>query len=293
MGLKLVADMLCTICGTKRDLDRHHVTPRGMGGSKNPTVLADNNLMTLCRTCHRNIHEGAWTLEHSPSLVRVVDRRNGTEIMRRYRDPNFDAGRFLGALNLMESSLVAALGGVIYLNDEQLVEAFQASRSIGKRAWLIQAAILYEAQRRSVYGDQTVKAIARSFGISLNIAEKYARVWREFFIGAERQEIFNVEEIFLDEPSWYVVAATESPKPQKWLAYAQDKKAENPRYSLSDFRREIQQAVGADIRVLEERTPQPPESAADIPWDCPWVKPYCTRSGKPVLAEDCRCEAAL
>ena len=293
MTLKLVANMLCTICGTKRDLDRHHVTPRGMGGSKNPTVLADNNLMTLCRTCHRNIHEGAWALEKSPSLVRVVDRRNGTEIMRRYSDPNFDAGRFLGSLNLMESSLVAALGGVIYLNDDQLVEAFQASRSIGKRAWLIQAAILYEAQRRSVYGDQTVKAIARSFGISLNIAEKYARVWREFFAVAEREEIFNVEEIFLDEPSWYVVAATESPKPQKWLAYAQDKKAENPRYSLSDFRREIQQAVGADIRVLEERTPQPPESAARIPWDCPWVKPYCTRSGKPVLAEDCRCEAAL
>ena len=293
MGLKLVADMLCTICGTKRDLDRHHVTPRGMGGSKNPTVLADNNLMTLCRTCHRNIHEGAWTLEHSPSLVRVVDRRNGTEIMRRYRDPNFDAGRFLGALNLMESSLVAALGGVIYLNDEQLVEAFQASRSIGKRAWLIQAAILYEAQRRSVYGDQTVKAIARSFGISLNIAEKYARVWREFFIGAERQEIFNVEEIFLDEPSWYVVAATESPEPKRWLAYAQDRKAGNPRYSLSDFRGDIQRAGGASIRVLEETTDPAPDPAPRIPWDCPWVKPYCTRSGKPVLAEDCRCEAAL
>ncbi len=293
MALKLVADMLCTICGTKRDLDRHHVTSRGMGGSKNPTVLADNNLMTLCRTCHRNIHEGGWTLEHSPSLVRVVDRRNDTEIMRRYRDPNFDAGRFLGALNLMESSLVAALGGVIYLSDEQLVEAFQASRSIGKRAWLIQAAILYEAQRRSVYGDQTVKAIARSFGVSLNMAEKYARVWREFFVEAEREEIFNVEEIFLDEPSWYVVAATESSEPQRWLAYAQDKKAESPRYSISDFRGDIQRAGGATIRVLEETTAPAPDPAPRIPWDCPWVKPYCTRSGKPVLAEDCRCEAAL
>ena len=293
MTLKLVANMLCTICGTKRDLDRHHVTPRGMGGSKNPTVLAESNLMTLCRTCHRNIHEGAWTLEHSSSLVRVVDRRNGTEIMRRYCDPNFDAGRFLGALNLMESSLVAALGGVIYLNDEQLVEAFQASRSIGKRAWLIQAAILYEAQRRSVYGDQTVKAISRCFGISLNMAEKYARVWREFFAGAERQEIFNVEENFLDEPSWYVVAATESPDPQRWLAYAQDKKAESPRYSISDFRGDIQRAGGATIRVLEETTDPAPDPAPRIPWDCPWVKPYCTRSGKPVLAEDCQCEGAL
>ncbi len=232
-------------------------------------------------------------LEHSPSLVRVVDRRNGTEIMRRYSDPNFDAPRFLGALNLMETSLVAALDGVIYLNDEQLVEAFLAGRLIGKRAWLIQAAILYEAQCRSVYGDQTVKAIARRFGISLNMAEKYVRVWREFFTEGEREEIFNVEDIFLEEPSWYVVAATESPEPQRWLAYAQDRKAESPRYSISDFRREIQQAVGADIRILEEPRPQPPDPAARVPWECPWVKPYCTRSGKPVLAEDCRCEGAL
>ena len=289
----LQAMEVCTICGTTRDLDRHHIIHRGMGGGKNPEVSADTNLTTLCRKCHKRIHEGGWKLEHSPSLVRVVDRRTGTEVMRRHRDPNFDAGRFLGTLNLMESSLVAALGGVIYLNDEQLVEAFQASRSIGKRAWLIQAAILYEAQCRSVYGDQTVKAIARCFGISLNMAEKYARVWREFFAVAERQEIFNVEEIFLDEPSWYVVAATESPEPKRWLAYAQDRKAGNPRYSLSDFRGDIQRAGGASIRVLEETTDPAPDPAPRIPWDCPWVKPYCTRSGKPVLAEDCRCEAAL
>ena len=90
-----------------------------------------------------------------------------------------------------------------------------------------------------------------------------------------------------------MVAATESPEPQRWLAYAQDRKAENPRYSLSNFRREIQQAVGADIRVLEERTPQPPDPATRILWNCPWVKPYCTRSGRPVPADECRCEAAL
>ncbi len=264
-----------------------------MGGSKNPEVNADTNLTTLCRKCHQRIHEGGWKLEQSPSLVRVVDRRTGAEIMRRHCDPNFDAPRFLGALTLMETSLAAALDGLVYLNDEQLIEAFQASRSIGKRAWLMQAAILYEAQRRSVYGDQAVEAMARSFGISLNIAEKYARVWREFFVEAERLEIFNVEEIFLDEPSWYVVAATESPDPQRWLAYAQDRKAESPRYSISDFRGDIQRAGGAAIRVLEETTDPAPDPAPRIPWDCPWVKPYCTRSGKPVLAEDCPCEAAL
>jgi hypothetical protein len=165
---------------------------------------------------------------------------------------------------------------------------------------------LYEAQRRSVYGDRSLEAIARRFETSLRQAEKYALVWRLFFArdgqNGEHEkatpepiesETVNVDAFSLEEPSWYVVAATESPEPQRWLAYAQDKKAESPRYSISDFRGDIQQAAGADIRVLEERTAPAPGPAPRIPWDCPWVKPYCTRSGKPVLAEDCRCEAAL
>jgi hypothetical protein len=95
----------------------------------------------------------------------------------------------------------------------------------------------------------------------------------------------------LDEPSWYLVAASESPDPRRWLAYAQDKKAENPSYSISEFRREIQRAVQADGSTIHQPAREVVTVAPPINWTCPWVKPYCTRSGLPVPAEQCRCEA--
>src|SRR3990172_1593157 len=306
MAMKPIADMLCAICGTPKGLDSHHIAVRGMGGRKGAIVDSKDNLITLCRNCHHNIHEGGWELERSEAVLRVTDRRTGKEVMRRLAAQDFDAAAFFQLLNVTGGFLTQALTLVPYLDDEQLVEAFRASRALGKRSWLLQAAILYEAQRRSVYGDRSLEAISRKFEISLRQAQKYALVWELFFTEEERAgdntdtdhgrdeaKNVNVDAFSLDEPSWYIVAATESPDPVRWLAYAQDKKAENPRYSISDFRGEIQQAAGADIGILEERTPQSPGPRTRIAWDCPWVKPYCTRSGKPVLAEDCRCEAVL
>ena len=263
-----------------------------MGGSRDTAVLTDHNLITLCRSCHSNLHEGGWQLERASNLLRVVDRRIGQEAMRRRYAPEFDASSFLQALSTIDRSLTEALTVIAYLDDEQLVEAFRASRALGKRSWLIQAAILHEAQRRSVYGDRSLGAIARRFEISLNMAEKYARVWAEFFGREDGEEIFNVEDFFLDEPSWYIVAATESPEPRQWLAYAQDRKAENPRYSIRDFRLEIQRAVGATAIEIERTAGDGNEADRRILSDCPWVKPYCTRSGRPLPARECACEVA-
>ena len=280
----------CAVCSGIRNLDRHHMHARGMGGSKDPAVNADDNLITLCRSCHRNIHEGGWELQRSAAVFRVVDRQTGQEVMRRMRSPTFNPSSFLQLLNDIDQSLGEAPKLVAYLDDDQLVEAFRASRSLGRRSWMLQAAILHEAQRRSVYKDHLLEGIARTFEISLNLAEKYTRVWREFFDVGTNQEIFNVEDMFLEEPSWYIVAATESPDPQRWLAYAQDKKAEDPRYSISAFRSEIQQATGAAATVIESEPTNPTAFAERTVWGCPWVKPYCQRSGRPVAADECPCE---
>src|SRR5439155_10534988 len=286
--------MGCSICSGRRQLDRHHVVPKRMGGSRDASVHAQSNLLTLCRRCHRNLHEGGWSISLSETELRVTDARSGTEVMRRLYRQGFDASAFLSGFNEMESLLGEGIGSIAFLDDEQLVEAFRISRTVGKKAWLIQAAILYEAQSRSIYGEGMLVGIARQFEIGLRQAEKYALVWRTFFVSDETPETsrgstnnVNVDAIFLEEPSWYVVAATESPAPHRWLAYAQDRKAENPGYSISDFRSDIHAAHPPSVGNLV------PGSDADERrqrwWECPWVEPFCTRDGRPIPVEECGC----
>src|SRR3989441_9665051 len=287
--------MSCLICSSSREVDRHHLVPRRMGGSRDKQVHAQSNLLTLCRRCHRNVHEGGWVLEVSETQLKVTDRRTGAEVMRRLYQNGFDTGAFLAGFNRIESIVGEGIGSIAFLDDEQLVEAFRISRTVGKKAWLVQAAILHEAQRRSVYGEGMLVGIARQFEIGVRQAEKYALVWRTFFERDERREALegrtnnvNVDAIFLEEPSWYVVAATESPAPHQWLAYAQDRKAENPRYSIIDFRSDIQSSHPPSVENLV------PADDADERrrrwWQCPWVQPFCTRDGRPIPVEDCGCD---
>ena len=56
---------------------------RRMGGSADPTVHHQSNLITLCRSCHRKIHEGRWEMERSPEMVRVMDRATASGVIHR------------------------------------------------------------------------------------------------------------------------------------------------------------------------------------------------------------------
>jgi hypothetical protein len=168
----------CAICGAARGLDRHHVTPRRMGGSRDPQVLGEGNLLVLCRSCHANIHEARWVLTCSDEGLWIHDARTGDQVMRRLRDATVDPPKLFQLLNLAADSYSHVLDALPYLSDEELVEAFGYARSFGKHAWLVQAAVLHEAQARSIYGDQTLAAVARRFDISLRQAEKYAAVWQ-------------------------------------------------------------------------------------------------------------------
>ena len=163
----------CEICGKVSGLDRHHVIPKRMGGTKNPAIHDDSNLMTLCRQCHRNLHEGRWKLIRDHDGIQVLDARTGHQVMRRLTSPDLDVPSVFQLFNLAEHSLVRLLDALPYLSDDQLAEAFGYALSFGKRSWLVQSAILYEAQQRSTYGDQTLEAIARRFEIGLRQAQKH------------------------------------------------------------------------------------------------------------------------
>ena len=288
-------DHPCEICGTSQNLDRHHVIPKCMGGSKNPAVHDESNLMILCRSCHRKVHQGPWELVRSQDCIRVVDRNTGEQVMRRLTNPYVDIPALFQLFNLAEDSLSRLYQAVPYFTDEQLVEAFAYTSSFGKRSWLVQAAILYEAQQRSIYGDRTLEAIARRFEISLRQAQKYSLVWKVFFSPGGEEENVNVDAILLDEPSWYVVAAAETRDPEKWLAYAQDRKMEDSRYSVATFRREIQQSRLTEATADTHDFKEAQQPIAELPGlehrACPWIELFCSHSGKPLPFQECRdCE---
>ena len=272
---------VCAICGFTNGLDRHHVTPRRMGGSKVPAVHDESNLMTLCRTCHSNIHDERWELIKDADGLQVVDKGTGEVIVRRLNNPGIDIPSLFQAMNLADHSLSNLHLSLPFLSDDQLVEAYGYATGSGKRSWMIQAAVLHEAQRRSVHGENTLEAIARRFEIGLRQAQKYALVWKVFFAKDMDGKNVNIDVFSLAEPSWYVIAATETNDPELWLGYAQDRKAEDPRYSVSAFRRDILVARFAQgVREVEEA-----KESWIVPggnrWQCPWIKLLCTRSGKP------------
>ncbi len=282
----------CAICGSIRGVDRHHIIPRSRGGRKNQQIHAESNLITICRTCHGKIHDEIWSLVKTSKGIQVTDKQSGQRVMRRLADSEFDAPRVLGSMNHLETLLSVFLENIPFFDDEQLVEAYNYSSILGKRAWLLKAAILFEAQLRSTYGDQSLEAIARRFQISLRQAQKYALVWKHFFGDKEEGEYVNIDAIVLDEPSWYIIAVTETDEPEKWLAYAQDRKMEYSGYSVASFRRDIRIArwtAGAgelkQIRNSELR------DVSVEGWACPWIQLLCTRSGKPIPRQDCgECE---
>ena len=249
--------------------------------------------MTLCRSCHSNVHEGRWELISSSDGLRVVDRHTGDQVMRRLMDSQIDVAGLLHLLNLAEDSLIHLFKALPFFSDDELVEAYSYASSFGKRSWMAQASIIYEAQRRSIHGEQTLEAISRRFNIGIRHTQKYALVWKIFFAtNDDDDENVNIDVYSLDEPSWYVVAATETKDPQRWLAYAQDRKAEDPRYSVVAFRRDIQLS-----RLIEgvEAVKALRDFDNDIPqfdtWACPWVKLLCVQSGKPTPFRECQsCE---
>lgn len=281
----------CEICGTVHNLDQHHVIPKRMGGRDDPAIDDPTNLMTICRGCHQKIHRGTWTIQRSPEVLRVMETKSGDQVMRRHYDQGMDPPTVLNLLNVAEESMSAVLRSIPYLSDDQLVEVFGYLRSIGKRSWLIQAAVLHETQERSIYGDRSLEAIARRFEMSQRQAQKYALVWKAFFHDQDEKENVNVDALLLDEASWYVVAATETKEPEKWLAYAQDRKMEEARYSVSSFRRDIQQANVSKGPYYPDSAQSGSMMPTPLPTlerrECPWVKPFCTRTGRPVPVEDC------
>jgi hypothetical protein len=275
--MHIAPDSRCAVCGAVRQLEVHHIEPRGMGGSSRPEIEADANQVVLCRSCHGQITEHRWHLDRSSDQLAVTDMATGELLVRRRFQPGFSASTYFGELQSLEQGFDGLLRGIPYLEDDQLVELFLQLRGFHQRSWVVQAAICWEAKQRSVYGERAWEAMGKSFGIGWRQAYNLARVWETFFHGRETEFCIQMHSSPLDEVTWYVVAC-ETDNPPFWLAYAEDRKAECPGYTVADFKEEIR-AAGAhtdeDACSSDERT------------RCRWLRVYCAKLERVVTPGRC------
>ncbi len=137
-----------------------------------------SNKAVLCRSCHTQVTEQRWRLERTQSQLAVTDPETGRLLV----DGCSTAVRRSSSRDLLELRLDALVQAISYLSDEQLVDLFLYLRGFDQRAWKAQAAILWEAKQRSVYGDRAWEAMGSTFGIGWRQAYNLAKVCEVFFL---------------------------------------------------------------------------------------------------------------
>ncbi len=82
---------------------------------------------------------------------------------------------------------------------------------------------------------------------------------------------------------------TETKEPEERLAYAQDWKVADSRYSVATFRRDIVLSRFHEAVISAKEMQEPEVELPDMrrSWACPWVRLYCTQSGLTVPFRQC------
>ena len=52
LGFQRPAGYYCQYCGSTYMIERHHIEPKGMGGSWDPAIHSEENRIDLCARCH-------------------------------------------------------------------------------------------------------------------------------------------------------------------------------------------------------------------------------------------------
>ena len=73
-NLTLCQTEQCVMCGKWNAVDIHHISSRGMGGSKCKDII--ENLAALCRMCHDRCHKTKYlnVLVRIKTLRKVADK---------------------------------------------------------------------------------------------------------------------------------------------------------------------------------------------------------------------------
>jgi len=221
----------CVACGSTTNLEAHHVKFRSRGGKE------EDNLVMLCRACHKKRHDELIDISLDGDTLVVTDKVTG-EIKRRPLVPQVNTG----PSELVNEARVIQTWADLMLyserlreeTDESLKTLYDEIRTLKHRLWMVQAAIINEMQARASYGDGVAAHVAQALGCSERTVQSRGQIYREII---SKPECSQACERLLGE-SWYKEAVS-TDDPVHWINYADERKIENPRYTVAQFREEI------------------------------------------------------
>jgi len=224
----------CVVCGSTSKLEAHHVKFRSRGGKE------EDNLVMLCEACHRKRHDELIDISLDGNTLVVTDKVTG-EIKRRPLVPQVNTGpsELVNEARVIQTwaDLMIYSERLRKETDESLRTLYDEIRTLKHRLWMVQAAIINEMQARASYGDSVAAHIAEAIGCSERTVQSRGQIYREII---SKPECAQACERLLGE-SWYKEAVS-TDDPVRWINYADERKIENPRYTVAQFREEIRRS---------------------------------------------------
>ena len=228
----------CEICARPAS-EAHHVQHRSMGGTDH-----EHNLIALCRACHDHFHPEkvggrGWRIE-TDAIDGVTVRKvfQGAELLwERHYPIAFDQGVFVKEIEATPAHLDAMAQQFRWLDNEGIIATGQALYELHLKGWVVRARLFQVALLRTPYGGKAdkLRAIAREFQIGGRMA----------YLEAQAVEIYDAFKPLLKHVAQVpsadmLVLAAQQSDPKAAIELLVDRRAENPHYSRTTYRAELE-----------------------------------------------------
>lgn len=236
-------DRFC-FCGKAAASEPHHVLHKSLGG-----VGLNHNLVDICPEHHAAMHpeklggRGIKVTENSSDVLRIIDNETGEVIYEAWKPPEWWPQKRTEMLAALESSdrtiLMAARSYFKYLDPIETEEVYDLLKELDRSLWEAGARLLLYARLRMPYGTRTEQfnALVQQLGIQKSTAYKQIAALMEV---DKNPEVFqNLEKSGKLPSADVILLAAKNDDPVAAIELYVDREAQNPRYSLAQFREDL------------------------------------------------------
>lgn len=153
------ADYMCELCGDHA-LDAHHIIPLEEGGTN--TL---DNLICVCRSCHRQIHKGVYKFDENLKKFKPVVNQN-------HIIPDEEKQKYIQAFeDMIGTTLYKSTGGFYaFVNDVKVKYTVKA----------IKAAVGYTDEQNQAKAKEAARSEAKKQSIKdRQVLEQYKQLFKE------------------------------------------------------------------------------------------------------------------